>query len=72
MINHSTLLKHPSKITGCCASCRQTVTFTLIGVQTWPQRVAAQTDVPAQVGLYGCPVCTTSVSETTLVDAQSA
>jgi len=55
-----------------CPSCHHHVTFALIGVQTWPLKVVARTNLPPQIGLYSCPHCITSVSETTLLSAQSA
>jgi hypothetical protein len=72
MSNSSMLLEHPSTMSGCCPSCHQLVSFTLIGVQKWPLQVVAATNLPPQVGLYGCPHCSTSVSETSLVNTQSA
>jgi hypothetical protein len=60
MSSQSMLLEHPPTLTGCCPACNHYATFTLIGVQKWPLRVAAVTNMPTQIGLYACPSCDTS------------
>jgi hypothetical protein len=66
------LLQHPPTIAHHCPSCNHQVIFMLIGVQTWPVRVAERINQPEHIGLYNCPHCETSVSETELMRQQSA
>jgi hypothetical protein len=72
MSSQSMLLQHPSTLNGGCPACHHYGTFTLIGVQKWPLKVAAHTNLPPQMGLYACPNCDTTVSETVLLNEQSA
>ncbi len=44
-----------------CPTCGAHTQFTFIGVQRWPERVAAQLDIPADSALWQCGHCLTTL-----------
>lgn len=59
-------LQHPATISACCPSCNTQGHFTLLGIQTWPQAVAAKLGLPEIIGTYQCEHCETTISEVDL------
>lgn len=64
----ATVLEIPEQITACCPTCGQTGTFTHIGVQTWPERVAAAMNINPTTHLWRCEQCQTTVTDIHLND----
>lgn len=60
------ILQHPATIQACCPSCHAHGQFMLLGVQTWPEVVAAKMGVPKTIGTYQCEHCETTISEVDL------
>lgn len=52
----------PHQLTACCPSCGQTTTFTLLGTQTWPEKVAAALGVSTTAYLWRCESCQTTIT----------
>lgn len=47
----------------CCSSCHNTTSFTYIGKQVWPLRVAQRLNMPQQTTLWRCDVCHTTITK---------
>jgi ribosomal protein L37AE/L43A len=50
------------KMTAFCPSCGHHTTFTFVGVQVWPDRVAAALNVSPKTNLWHCGNCETTLS----------
>jgi len=48
----------------CCPSCHNTSSFTYLGKQVWPQRVAQKLNVPQISTLWRCDICHTTITKT--------
>jgi hypothetical protein len=46
-----------------CPSCLEWTEFIYLGVQRWPEAIAAQHDLPTALMLYNCTCCQTTISQ---------
>ncbi|HLY28333.1 MAG TPA: hypothetical protein VKQ72_18440 [Aggregatilineales bacterium] len=53
-----------------CPTCRHTGYFLFLGEQHWPVEIARKLNVPADISLWRCPACQTTVSEPDLLPPQ--
>lgn len=56
------------QILAICPSCHCEGYFVWLGEQRWPEAVARRLGVPSVITLWSCPHCSTTVSETALIE----
>lgn len=54
-----------------CPTCKHSGYFLYLGQQHWPAEIAKKLGVPADIALWRCPSCQTTVSEPDLLPAHS-
>ncbi|MGB1285590.1 MAG: hypothetical protein ACPG7F_03565 [Aggregatilineales bacterium] len=59
---------YPSQFDAQCPTCQQMGVFVLLGVQEWETAVAERAGLPAEIALYTCPHCQTTVSHLALLE----
>jgi hypothetical protein len=67
-IYHDTKVEHDHNChQALCPSCGNYTTFTLLGVQRYPEYVAAKLGLPTEINLWTCGVCKSTISEVDLM-----
>ena len=54
-----------------CPTCHHTGYFLYLGEQHWPPETAKKLNLPADIALWRCPSCQTTVSHPDLLPPQS-
>ncbi len=55
--------KHENQREGICPTCAQQTTFTFLGEQRWPAKVAQAAGLPELIHLWTCDTCQTTLTE---------
>jgi len=58
-----TVAQPPTEITATCPTCGQVSTFTYLGAQAWPERVAAKLNIDPITHSWRCDCCQTTVTD---------
>lgn len=53
--------KNQTECYGICPSCNVNTSFTLLGIQRWPEKVAKSAGLPLEQSMWQCDNCITSV-----------